>query len=235
MISRNPTLATFVLSLVMGLGPAADGAMVTFVLSESDSGIVGEEDGTALEVSGTASRTAGGITLTLTAASSVAGGTGSLNQNAGNFGVNANGNGDVIDAIDGGEGAESIEFSITSSVPLSSLLLRSIDFDRVTGAGTIGAPDLADRPDQGQLDIAGVGLTSFLDTNVSSSDLLNVNQSLSVTGQTFTIRWIEGNGFGLERLTFDATAVAVPEPSTLCVFGLLSTFGLMRRRRWNRG
>ena len=172
---------------------------------------------------GTTSVTSGGITLNLMAISQVGGITADeFNQTAtggGNFGINAPG-ADSSDALDGAQGIESILFSVTSSVPLSSLTLDTFNFDRITNAGM----------DEGQLSFAGGGSTiNFTNATVATGDVLTVNESIT-TGQTFTLAFVDGNGFGLESLTFTATAVAVPEPSSLG-FLLLAATGLFVRRR----
>ena len=209
----------FVLLLLVSLTSAnVQGATVTFDFL----GTAGADlDGTSM---GTTSVTVDGITLNLTAISQVDGFTADeFNQTAsggGNFGINAPGSADSTDALDGAEGIESILFSVTSSVPLSSLTLDTFDFDRITNAGG----------DAGQLSFAGGGSTiSFTNATVATGDVLTVNESIT-TGQTFTLAFVDGNGFGLEFLTFTATAVAVPEPSSLG-FLLLAATGLFVRRR----
>ena len=210
----------FVLFLLVSLTSAnVQGATVTFDFN----GLAGADldDGTSM---GTTSVTVDGITLNLTAISQVDGVTaGTFNQNAspapGNFGINAPGSTDSTDAVDGDEGIESILFSVTSSVPLSSLTLDTFDFDRITNAGM----------DEGQLSFAGGSTINFTNNEVPDADLLAVNESIT-TGQTFTLSFVAGNGFGLESLTFTATAVAVPEPSSLG-FLLLAATGLFVRRR----
>ena len=171
---------------------------------------------------GTTSVTSGGITLNLMAISQVGGITADeFNQTAiggGNFGINPPG-ADSSDALDGAQGIESILFSVTSSVPLSSLTLDTFNFDRITNAGM----------DEGQLSFAGGSEIDFTNATVATGGVLTVNESIT-TGQTFTLAFVDGNGFGLEFLTFTATAVAVPEPSSLG-FLLLAATGLFVRRR----
>ena len=208
----------FVLLLLVSLTSAnVQGATVTFDFL----GTAGADlDGTSM---GTTSVTVDGITLNLTAISQVDGFTADeFNQTAsggGNFGINAPGSADSTDALDGDEGIESILFSVTSSVPLSSLTLDTFDFDRITNAGN----------DAGRLSFAGGSLIDFTNATVATGDVLTVNESIT-TGQTFTLAFVAGNGFGLESLTFTATAVAVPEPSSLG-FLLLAATGLFVRRR----
>ena len=208
----------FVLLLLVSLTSAnVQGATVTFDFL----GTAGADlDGTSM---GTTSVTVDGITLNLTAISQVDGFTADeFNQTAsggGNFGINAPGSADSTDALDGDEGIESILFSVTSSVPLSSLTLDTFDFDRITNAGA----------DAGRLSFAIDSEIDFTNATVAAGDVLTVNEPIT-TGQTFTLSFVAGNGFGLESLTFTATAVAVPEPSSLG-FLLLSATGLFVRRR----
>ena len=207
----------FVLLLLVSLTSAnVQGATVTFDFL----GTAGSDlDGLSM---GTTSVTVSGITLNLTAISQIDGITADeFNQTAtggGNFGINAPG-ADSSDALDGAQGIESILFSVTSSVPLSSLTLDTFDFDRITNAGA----------DAGRLSFAIDSEIDFTNATVAAGDVLTVNEPIT-TGQTFTLSFVAGNGFGLESLTFTATAVAVPEPSSLG-FLLLAATGLFVRRR----
>ena len=168
------------------------------------------------------SLTVDGITLTLNAGVVVDGSAGVFNQTADNFGINANETGDETDAIDGALGFESIVFSVTSSVALSSLTLDAFNFDRITPDTT------SDGVDAGSLVFTGGSTLNFSSGTVSGSDVLTVGESIT-TGQQFTLSHVAGNGFGLEDVTF--TAVAVPEPSSIVFLGLAGSYFVVRRRR----
>lgn len=125
-----------------------------------------------------------------------------FNQTASGFGINCDGSGDDTDAIDGDLGVESMLLSFDQAGTF-----ESIEFDRVT----------ASAGDTGMVSFATSGESyQFYNANMSS-DLLELNQSFEA-GESITIKWQAGNGFGLEQMS-----IAVPEPATL---GLISTIGL---------
>ena len=177
-------------------------------------------NGADLDAAGSAgSTTATGTSVTLTLAA--AANSGNFNQTGTGFGINAAGSDDT-DAIDGGGDVdEMITFSISGSdLALTSLSLVSIEFDRFSGSGS------------GSLVFSSGGSsTTFLDSDLSGSNVLSVNEAISI-GQTFTLSHVNGagNGFGLEQITFEAIT-AVPEPSAALALAICCGTLATRRRR----
>ena len=149
----------------------------------------------------------------------VDGSSGELNASGGGFGVNAE-NGFILDspndataALDGDQGEES--FSITFSGPVSATL-TSIDISGFFGG------------DVGTINIGGVenAIASGTDTVIPAhTELVGETLTIAFTGGTTGA----GNGFSVDRLTFDVTAV--PEPSSLALLSLAGLGVLGRRRR----
>ncbi len=150
-----------------------------------------------------------GVTLTLTATAGSGGGSDVFNQTGTsslNFGINAFGSGDDTDAIDAGTGSsEFATFSFSASQPVSFVFI-SIDFDRFTSGGN----------DEGSLVFSG-GSTINFDSS-SATNPLSVNEVFA-SGQVITLSHVAGNGFGIEQITIDITAV--PEPSAFLFGGLI--------------
>lgn len=178
--------------------------------------------------SGTTSITsAGGITLTLTA--DAIGGSFNLNSpTSGNvFGINNPSGNDDADAFDnGGTATEGMTFTIESNVSLANLSLTSIDFDRFNSgdSGSIA---------KGSSFLGGFAIGIFDVDDLDGADLLTFSppESGILSTDILTLSNVTG-GWGLEAITFEATAAAVPEPQTLL---LLSTgFGLFAIRSFRR-
>ncbi|TWT80127.1 hypothetical protein CA13_15400 [Planctomycetes bacterium CA13] len=213
-----------VLVVLMVTAEHANAAFVVFDFRNTSAGAGNDLDGKASE---STSITIDGVTLTLSAEAFVDGinsGTHKFNQTSSSFGIDANGSGDDTDTFDGGLGVESARFSISSSnVPLSSLELTEIKFNLFTDG------------DIGSLQINGTPTSLFDDDDLSNTNVLSVNQLMAV-GQTFDVGYSAGNGFGLESMSFQATTMAVPEPSTLAFVGLASLFGFaVSRKRTDLG
>lgn len=135
-------------------------------------------------------------------------------QDSGNsttdFGINSS-NDSVTDAFDSGESAS---FSFTTSAP-ATIQLVSIDFDRLAAT------------DSGRLGLDNGNTIMF--TGANSSGILQVNQTIT---QTISLAEVSGNGFGLEAITLHISPTAVPEPTSLLLFGSVVTpFALRRKRR----
>ena len=215
----NILIATCLLYPIFGT--SAEAAIVTFNFI-STSGNGNDLDGLA---SCSTSASDAGITLTLDAVANVAGGSGTFNRNGTSgssldFGINAAGAGDETDAIDSGNGIESMVFTVNASVPLSDLRIQSVDFDRFTNGGG----------DAVRIALNGSPGATFNsdDATNDTSGLINLDQALSA-GDTFSFEYAAGSaGFGLEFITFSATAV--PEPSSLAVLGLLACGAGIRAR-----
>lgn len=134
------------------------------------------------------------------------------------FGIDASGADDVSDAFDGGEVPESMTFSFTSSLP-ATIEFVSINFDR------LGTDDAA------RLAFAGGSNFTINNSAANSSDEFMLAESLS-QGQSITLSHVAGGGFGLEQITLDVTAsTAVPEPSSLLMFGTALVSVLVPRKR----
>ena len=179
--------------------------------------------GMQLEQSGVASViTSDGITITLTASANN-GGVFNLSNAGDDFGINAEATGDITSAFDGGssDGAEIMTFSFTSSLP-ATIEFVSVDFDRIGST------------DEARLAFAGGSIFDIDDGAVSSSDEFILDSQETLTqGQSISLAYVAGNGFGLERITLHVKATAVPEPSTVLMFGsaLLSILVPRKRRR----
>ncbi|MCR9197865.1 MAG: PEP-CTERM sorting domain-containing protein [Planctomycetaceae bacterium] len=215
----------FALAAFATFAAAAPAEIITFDFE----GTAGTDlDGLA---TGSTSVTSGGITLTLTATSSM---DGVFNlTGTGGFGVNTAGGGDDTDAFDGQSGTESLTFTISSNVALSDLSLVSLEFDRFTGntddAGAITA--------DGNF-LGGFAGGIFDDDDLNGSNQLALNESGFSTSTEFvllhagTITTEMERGFGLEFITFDATATAIPEPGSFLMLGAgLSMVWWQRRRK----
>jgi hypothetical protein len=160
------------------------------------------------------------ITLTATPNGGRFNRTGTSGDSSLNFGINASGGDDDSDAFDGGEGPESMTFSFTSSSP-ATIEFVSIDFDR------LGTDDVA------TLAFAGGSDFSINNSAADGSDLftLATEESLS-QGQSITLAHEAGGGFGLEQIKLNVTtSTAVPEPSSLLMFGTALVSILMPRKR----
>jgi len=180
--------------------------------------------------SGTTSVTSGGITLTLTATAST---NGTFNLTGTGFGINTAGSGDDTDAFDGQLATESLSFSVSSNVALSSLSLVSLEFDRFT--------DTDD--DRGSITANGSFLGGFTggvfdDDDLNGSNQLILNETGFSTSTSFDLLHAgtgtggTTSGFGLEFITFEATAAAVPEPSSLLLMNAgLAAIWIRRRRK----
>jgi hypothetical protein len=140
-----------------------------------------------------------------------------MNQTAGGFGIDIVGDGsDDSDAFDGGVASESMSFSFDVAG-----LFNSIEFDRFTGAGAPG-------DDAGFLSFSGGPTINFDNTDLSSN-VLTVDVAFT-PGQTITLGFADGNGFGLEN--FDISPV--PEPSSMALIGSGALMICYFRRRQTR-
>ena len=214
---KCPNRAALFLSVAVLCG-SANAAVVTFVFEGSH----GEElHGSE---SGTTTASDSGVELTLFATADYPGeDTPVFNRISSGFGVDIDGiSGDDTDAIDGGLGEERITFSVMSNVELSSLTVDNFDFDRI---------DTFDSSDDDAGILAFSDETFDIDSStVDGSDVLRLDKAI-VAGEEFTLSYEAGNGFGLERITFSATAV--PEPSSLAIL-LIGTTGAAITRRNRR-
>lgn len=169
------------------------------------------------EANGTTTVTTGGITVTLSAVAN----TGTFNLLSGpDFGINAPGGDDESDAFDNGSGTdpEAMLFSFSTSAP-ATIDFVSIDFDRITAGGLDDAS------------LAFGGGSSFNITSVNSTGgLFTLPTAESVASdQLIILSWVAGNGFGLEQITLDVTAV--PEPSSAIMLLVCGLMGMGQRRK----
>ena len=215
---------TFSLLCLVALTGSASAGIITFEFE----GPAGADLNAGV---GFTSVTAGGITLTLTATAN----TGEFNLTGTGFGTNADGFDDDTDAFDSENGPEAITFTISSSVALTDLTLVSFDFDRFGNS----ADDVGTVTRNG-LSLGGFTSGEFVDSDLTTADVLTLNETGIIDTDTFVLSnsgTPDGGatqGFGLEAITFNATAAAVPEPG---VFGLLLAglgFSVVRSRRQNR-
>lgn len=167
---------------------------------------------------GTTSITMDGITVTMDAtASSGAQGDHLFNQNgpATVFGIDVPGIGDPPDRpaqFDEGDGAESMTFSFTASVPVT-FHFEHIQFGLFTSVPM----------DAASLDFDGGSSFALSNsTNVNNIGLFNFNGTPEsfMSGQDITLAWTGGNGFSVE--TFKLNVAAIPEPSSFLMAGLLA-------------
>lgn len=207
-----------------GISDAAQAEMVVFEFAvpggTNQAGIdLDASDNNTPMVSGT------GFTVTLTASAPQ----GSFNLNglggspasAVDFGVNGNGGGDTTDAFDADSSGVSdfAIFSFTTSAP-ATINFVSIDLDRLTEDGEVGSLDVGDDTP-----------LSLTPDNDLGSGVFSVDRVIA-PGQQITLSHVSGGGFGLEAITLDVVLTAVPEPTSLLLFGSLMTgFGLRRKRR----
>lgn len=223
-LMRNSAL-TLSLVFFLALPTSASAEIITFDFE----GMAGA-DLDAGGSSGSTSVTVGGITLTLTASAN----SGVFNQTGTGFGINAAGTGDDTDAFDSQLINEAMSFTISSNVALVDLTLVSFDFDRFgNSADDVGAVT------RNGVFLGGFALGTFTDSDLSGADVLTLNESGIVDADTFVLGSFGAQsgsttqGFGLEGITFDATAATVPEPAAfgLLVAGIGFLFFRSRRRQ----
>lgn len=163
-----------------------------------------------------------GFTVTLTASANQ--GSFNFTSTSPNFGIDSPGTlgaGEIGDGFDTlGNGVPDIAtFSFTTSAP-ATINFVSIDLDRLTEDGEVGSLDVGD----------GSPLSLTPDNDLAGG-VFSINRSIS-PGQQITLSHVSGGGFGLEAITLDVVLTAVPEPTSLLLFGSLMTgFGLRRKRR----
>lgn len=142
---------------------------------------------------------------------------------SGGFGINSENTGDDTDAFDLRAGTNTPEMMTFSFAPTSGSVMitfESIKFDRFDVVGN----------DMGSLAHLGGGFTTFNfgDADLDSDNVLLVQQAIAA-GDTLRLAYVGGNGFGLESITLNVTAV--PEPSLAITLNLLFAFALAMRRR----
>ena len=215
----RPILFIFVLALPGGIRAE----IITFDF-ESAVGAGNDLDGLA---AGTTSVSSGGITLTLSATASLLlpepGDTVVFNRTGSAFGLDVVGvgGGDDSDGIDLADGRiEQAAFQISSNVALQSLSLLSMRF---RGFGV---------SESGSVTVNGADVTAYpggFTGGDLSSRILTINQTGLSVGDVVAINPFDG-AFGLELITFNATATAaVPEPGTLLAASVF-VVGLLVRR-----
>jgi len=158
---------------------------------------------------GTISR--GGITATLTPF--VQANTGSLNQTAGSFGIDASGT-DGSSLLDGVAGAEWISIVFDQNVTFTQLTLSALS----SGEG-------------GSITLGANALVTLSDTG-SGTDVYNFAANNTVTaGQTVLIKWSTGNGFSFDAFTVDVPGSSVPDGGETIFLLCLPVFFLLQLRR----
>lgn len=171
---------------------------------------------------GTSTVNGTGFSVTLTASANQ--GSFNFTSTSPNFGIDSPGTlgaGEIGDGFDTlGNGVPDIAtFSFTTSAP-ATINFVSIDLDRLTEDGEVGSLDVGD----------GSPLSLTPDNDLGSG-VFSVDRAIS-PGQQITLSHVSGGGFGLEAITLDVVLTAVPEPTSLLLFGSLMTgFGLRRKRR----
>lgn len=156
--------------------------------------------------------TVDGLKATLTTSN------GDFNRTGSGFGINATASGDDTDRVDGNEYIE-ITFD------------QAVDFNEFT------VSDFGDRESL-TVDFSNNGVTSIL-TGVGSPDTFSFSgASLSPT-ESVRITNLLGNGFSFDsfQVALASSNPAVPEPTSLAVFGTLAlclASGTRRRRRLSR-
>lgn len=219
---RNPAL---ILAIVCS--SALPGSVSAEIITFDFEGSAGA-DLDAGGASGSTSVTVGGITLTLTANAN----SGVFNQTGTGFGINASGTGDDTDAFDSQLVFEAMSFTISSNVALTDLTLVSFDFDRFGNTA-----DDAGAVTRNGVFLGGFAGGIFVDSDLNGADVLTLNQAGIINTDTLVLSSFgtpsggTTQGFGLEGITFDATAAAVPEPGTLGLLAAGFGFFFCRSRR----
>lgn len=183
--------------------------------------------------SGATVSSSGGISITLTATANG----GVFNQVGSgasrSFGINAPGGADDSDAFDGGAVPESMSFTVSSNVPLSDLTLVSFEFDRFgNSADDVGAVT------RNNIFLGGFVGDLFVNSDLVGNNVLELNESGILSTDSISLLHAGSQlvastqGFGLEYITFNATAsaAAVPEPSSIG-FLIASGVGVLAYRR----
>ncbi len=142
---------------------------------------------------------------------------GSFNLTGSGFGIDSPG-ADDSDAFDGIFSPEGLQFSFSSSGTLTGL-----KFDRFTESAN----------DAFSLSLGGGPGKTYTKADLTSDNSLLLNQDF-LAGETFTLTWESGNGFGLESISAQMTPVPEPEEYALIATGGLVLFAAIRRRQLQR-
>lgn len=138
---------------------------------------------------------------------------GKFNVTGSGFGIDSPGS-DDSDAFDGIIAPEGLQFSFSAPGTL-----KNLKFDRFTeSAGDSFGLTLGSNPK---------ALFTKSDLDASNSLLLDYTFS---AGEMFSLTWESGNGFGLETLSAEMSAVPEPEHYALIASGGLMGFAWFRRR-----
>ena len=138
---------------------------------------------------------------------------GKFNVTGSGFGIDAPGS-DDSDAFDGIIAPEGLQFSFSTPGTL-----KNLKFDRFTeSAGDSFGLTLGSNPK-----------ALFTKSDLDSSNNLLLDYTFSA-GEMFSLTWESGNGFGLETLSAEMSAVPEPEHYALIAAGGLMGFAWFRRR-----